>query len=104
MKFAITWFDGFNDGEGRFEGQKSFILEGRDVDPNDSGELPESLVKLMDNISKITDAYEARGITIDHGGDDDWYELDLPDWDSGDLDNWNQIAFYLLSDVEALVS
>lgn len=33
----------------------------------------------LDKIQSIIELYESDGITIDQGGDDDNYELDLPD-------------------------
>jgi hypothetical protein len=41
----------------------------------DCGNLSSS--ESLDKIESLTDKFETKGFTIDHGGDEEWYELTI---------------------------
>jgi len=51
----------------------------------------------LDRVQDVVDTYEDRNITIDQGGDDDWYEFDIVD----PVDN-DDVGFELLSKIESI--
>lgn len=93
MKMVVDFLNLDTDEEVRFEGSKEF--------PN----LVTEDIKFMDAIQAVVDKYEDEEVTIDQGGDDDFYELNLPDGFFGsELAKGADIAQRLLADTEAALT
>lgn len=72
MKFAVTWYDESADATLRREGTIEF----------DASMIADD--GFYNDVENVINAWEDKGVTLDIGGDDDWYEVDLPDHDSSD--------------------
>jgi hypothetical protein len=90
MKFKITWYDEVKDVPAELVGTLEWSLEKL------------SLGYCINLAEEVGEEFENdTGYIVDHGGDDDFYELDLADCPIADIGNLPQ---RLMSDLEKKVS
>lgn len=73
MKIRVTLYDCETEEVTNYDGTLEFV---------DVGGNSDLALDTLDAIARVVTAFETQhGVCIDHGGDDEFYELDIADYD-----------------------